>query len=69
MSRPPQNPIPQQGMNPIMLMQQYQKFKEDFYAGNENPDPKAAVMEQVQGNMNNPALQQAMMMAKLCGFK
>ena len=41
------NFIPQKGVNPIQMMQQFQKFKQDFYAQNgPNADPKSAFMQQ-----------------------
>lgn len=41
------NFIPQGGVNPIQMMQQFQKFKQDFYAQNgPNADPKTAFMQQ-----------------------
>ena len=56
--------------NAQSMMEQYQKFKQDYLAQNQNPDPKGAVMSMVQnGQIGNPALQQAMDMAKTMGFK
>lgn len=34
-----------QQVNPMTMMQQFQKFKQDYYAQNPNPDPKGAVMQ------------------------
>lgn len=43
----PNNFIPQKGVNPIQMMQQFQKFKQDFYAQNgPNADPRSAFMQQ-----------------------
>lgn len=66
---PNQQPMMGNGMNPMQLMQEYQKFKQEYYAKNQNPDPKTAVMQQISGNMNNPAFQQAMQFAHMMGFK
>ena len=42
----PSNFIPQGGPpNPMVMMQQFQKFKQDYLAQNPNPDPKGAVMQ------------------------
>ena len=64
----------QQQNNPFgnaqQMMQQYQQFKQDYIAQNQKPDPKGAVMQMVQnGQISNPALQQAMGMAQMMGFK
>ena len=60
----------QQNQNQAMqMMQQYQQFRKDYLAQNQNPDAKSAVMDMVGGQMNNPALQQAMQIARMCGFK
>ena len=43
--------IPNQGTNPMQMMQQYQKFKQDYIAQNgANADPKAAVMQILSQN-------------------
>lgn len=64
--RQPNNPF----NNAQQIMQQYQQFKQDYYAQNPNPDPKGAVMGMVQnGQIGTPALQQAMGMAQQFGFK
>ena len=67
-------PNRQQGNNPFgnaqEIMGKYQQFKQDYLAQNPNPDPKGAVMGMVQnGQVNNQALQQAMGMAQMFGFK
>ena len=42
----PSNFIPNQGVNPMQMMQQFQKFRQDYYAQNgANADPKGAVMQ------------------------
>lgn len=49
-----QNFIPQKGVNPAMMMQQFQQFKKDYYAQNgPNADPKQAVMETLSQNGMN----------------
>ena len=56
--------------NAQQMMQQYQQFRQDYLAQNQKPDPKGAVMSMVQnGQIGNPALQQAMQTAQMMGFK
>ena len=44
--RHPTNMIPR-GVNPMQFMQQFNRFKQEFYAQNgPNADPKAAFMQQ-----------------------
>lgn len=49
------NFIPQKGINPAMMMQQFNQFKRDYYAQNgTNANPKQAVMETLaQNGMNS----------------
>jgi len=62
--RPPRNNIPQRGVNPMQMMQQFQKFKQDFYAQNgPNADAKAAFMQQAAQYGMSPADQQEMINA------
>lgn len=45
------NFIPQGGVNPMQMMQQFQQFKKDFYAQNgPNADAKSAVMNILNQN-------------------
>lgn len=71
-----QNFIPgqQRNNNPFgnaqKMMQDYSKFRQEYLEQNKNPDPKGAVMGMVQsGQIQNNALQQAMSMAQMFGFK
>ena len=49
-----QNYIPQGGVNPAMMMQQFQQFKKDFYEKNgPNANPQQAVMETLASNNMN----------------
>ena len=57
--RPPNNFMGNQGVNPMVMMQQFQKFKQDFYAQNgPNADAKAAFMQQATQMGMSPQQQQ-----------
>lgn len=56
--RQPTNMIPR-GVNPMQFMQQFNRFKQEFYAQNgPNADPKAAFMQQAASMGMNQADQQ-----------
>lgn len=71
MSRPQQNFIPGGQPNQAMqMMQNYAKFRQEFYQQNPNPNPKAAFNQFVmQNGLNNQQIQQAMGIAQQFGFR